>query len=61
MATSVNPIPEGMRTLTPHLICAGAAWPSISTSVRSTRPNGSDWRPRTAGSRTRASQSAIRH
>ena len=25
MATSVKPIPEGMRTLTPHLICAGAA------------------------------------
>ncbi|HDR9126257.1 TPA: VOC family protein [Burkholderia vietnamiensis] len=24
MATSVKPIPEGMRTLTPHLICAGA-------------------------------------
>jgi uncharacterized glyoxalase superfamily protein PhnB len=22
---SVNPIPEGMRTVTPHLICAGAA------------------------------------
>ncbi|KVW39116.1 VOC family protein [Burkholderia ubonensis] len=25
MSTSVKPIPEGMRTLTPHLICAGAA------------------------------------
>lgn len=25
MPTSVKPIPEGMRTLTPHLICAGAA------------------------------------
>ncbi|AIO41550.1 VOC family protein [Burkholderia sp. AU19243] len=25
MATTVKPIPEGMRTLTPHLICAGAA------------------------------------
>src|SRR5277367_5611959 len=26
MATqSVNPIPEGMHTVTPHLICAGAA------------------------------------
>lgn len=24
MPTSVKPIPEGMRTLTPHLICAGA-------------------------------------
>ncbi|AWV00390.1 VOC family protein [Burkholderia sp. JP2-270] len=24
MSTSVKPIPEGMRTLTPHLICAGA-------------------------------------
>jgi hypothetical protein len=22
---SVNPIPEGMHTVTPHLICAGAA------------------------------------
>ncbi|KVD77195.1 VOC family protein [Burkholderia ubonensis] len=25
MSTSIKPIPEGMRTLTPHLICAGAA------------------------------------
>ncbi|CAB3746820.1 glyoxalase [Burkholderia sp. MSh2] len=25
MSTSAKPIPEGMRTLTPHLICAGAA------------------------------------
>ncbi|KVD37773.1 glyoxalase [Burkholderia ubonensis] len=25
MSTSVKPIPEGMHTLTPHLICAGAA------------------------------------
>jgi len=25
MSTSVKPIPEGMRMLTPHLICAGAA------------------------------------
>ncbi len=24
-SSSVNPIPEGMRTVTPHLICAGAA------------------------------------
>jgi PhnB protein len=23
--TKVNPIPHGMRTVTPHLICAGAA------------------------------------
>ena len=22
--TAVKPIPEGMRTVTPHLICAGA-------------------------------------
>ncbi|WP_179404195.1 VOC family protein [Burkholderia guangdongensis] len=25
MSTSVKPIPEGMHTVTPHLICAGAA------------------------------------
>lgn len=25
MATAVKPIPEGMHTLTPHIICAGAA------------------------------------
>jgi PhnB protein len=24
-AQSVNPIPEGMHTVTPHLVCAGAA------------------------------------
>jgi PhnB protein len=23
--TQVNPIPEGMHTVTPHLVCAGAA------------------------------------
>ena len=23
--TAVNPIPDGMHTLTPHLVCAGAA------------------------------------
>jgi hypothetical protein len=23
--TAVKPIPEGMHTLTPHLVCAGAA------------------------------------
>lgn len=25
MSTSVKPIPEGMHTITPHLVCAGAA------------------------------------
>ena len=46
--STVKPIPEGVHTVTPHLVCAGAAdamqrqqqqWPRSSQSRGHTRPS----------------------
>ena len=45
-------IPDGMHTVTPHLICKGAAEAIVSKSAPSGPPSYRDCRARTAGSCT---------
>ena len=42
--TQVKPIPDGMHSITPHLICAGAADPDARAKRQTSARERANWR-----------------